>query len=499
MSARWRDSRKIQERVLVTGKLILETPALLGSGDVEGPADMPLLVDPLDGRALLTGSSLAGALRNYLRRYDEDLAETIFGGQMSSKPQTSGGQWQDNLSPAALNDSEIQGYRNSLLFVDDGLGDMDVAKVELRDGMAVEPCTGTAVDGDKYDLELLAAGSSFTISFELLVLQGDMREKLIKGLAQALQGLSKGEITLGGKKSRGFGRCKVTSWQVIRYELTSPEGMLAWLANDLTDCTRGSDIAGLLGVSNMEELIPDNFTLQASFTINGSLLCRSPGQIGLSPACSKESRRVAACLPDMAHLHSWRNENNYVPIVSGTSLAGTLRSRAVKIANTLGKDGYALTDSLFGYRRKNHKDETQPTASRLWVEEAVIQNPLMLVQSRIKIDRFTGGAYPKALFDQQPVFGKGDTSIEIKMSLDKPKDYEIGLLLLLLKDLWTGDLPLGGESAVGRGRLEGKEARLAHAGEQWLIEQSPGETVKVKKGDANKLEEFVQSLGRLRN
>ena len=32
---------------------------------------MPLLLDPLEGRALLTGSSIAGALRNYLRRYDK--------------------------------------------------------------------------------------------------------------------------------------------------------------------------------------------------------------------------------------------------------------------------------------------------------------------------------------------------------------------------------------------------------------------------------------------
>ncbi|MEG3070453.1 MAG: RAMP superfamily CRISPR-associated protein [Candidatus Syntrophopropionicum ammoniitolerans] len=322
MSARWRDSRKIQERVLVKGKLILETPALLGSGDAEGLADMPLLVDPLEGRALLTGSSLAGALRNYLRRYDESLAETVFGGQVSDKSRSTGGQWSGSLSPVASNDSVIQGYRNSLLFVDDGLGDKGVVKVELRDGVAVDPRTRIAVDKAKYDLELLAAGASFKISFELLVLRGDMGERLIKGLAQALQGLGKGEIPLGGKKSRGFGRCKVTSWQVVRYDLTRPEGMLAWLANDLTHCRKGVDIAGLLGVSNMEELVSDNFTLQASFTINGSLLSCSPGQIGLSPDGSNESRRVAACLPDMVHLHSWRNEDHYVPVVSGTSLAG---------------------------------------------------------------------------------------------------------------------------------------------------------------------------------
>jgi hypothetical protein len=36
----------------------------------------------------------------------------------------------------------------------------------------------------------------------------------------------------------------------------------------------------------------------------------------------------------------------------------------------------------------------------------------------------------------------------------------VGLVLLLLKDLWTGDLPLGGEISVGRGRLKGKQATL---------------------------------------
>lgn len=122
---------------------------------------------------------------------------------MSDKSRSTGGQWSGSLSPVASNDSVIQGYRNSLLFVDDGLGDKGVVKVELRDGVAVDPRTRIAVDKAKYDLELLAAGASFKISFELLVLRGDMGERLIKGLAQALQGLGKGEIPLGGKKSRG--------------------------------------------------------------------------------------------------------------------------------------------------------------------------------------------------------------------------------------------------------------------------------------------------------
>jgi hypothetical protein len=66
-------------------------------------------------------------------------------------------------------------------------------------------------------------------------------------------------------------------------------------------------------------------------------------------------------------------------------------------------------------------------------------------------------------------------------------------VLLLLKDLWTGDLPLGGEISVGRGRLAGQKATLTYrrsaALQQWVIEQAD-EHLQVN-GDRNLLESFV--------
>ena len=467
MSARWQKSRGLLERVLVTGNLVLETPALLGSGDAEGLVDMPLLLDPLEGRALLTGSSIAGALRNYLRRYDKfcksDYAEMLFGTESGESTSS-----------------------QSLVFVDDSLGDKP--SVELRDGVAIDPRTGTAEDKARYDLELLKVGSSFKISFELLVPEGREKE-LNKGLAIALQGLENGEISLGGRKSRGFGRCKVADWEIVRYDMTKPEGLLAWLDNDRSGCVQGAGIAGLLGVTVEDVRFHDKFTLQAIFAVDSSLIIRSPGQVRGLPG-DAASNCGDVCLPDAVHLHSWRGDE-YVPIVSGTSLAGVLRSRSVKIANTLGKDGYSLADRLFGCRCKDGK----PTASRLWVEETIIQNPLSLVQSRIMIDRFTGGVYPSALFSEEPVFGKDDTCLEVKLTLENPEDWEVGLLLLLLKDLWTGDLPLGGGSAIGRGRLRGIRAQLVYHDSEWIIAQEADEAVRVTKGDVNKLEEFIRALG----
>ena len=84
-----RPARKISGRTIICGRLVLETPAHFGNGDIVGVTDMPLLRDPTDGQSpLLTGASIAGALRNYLREMERgygkrgkpnDLSEKLFG------------------------------------------------------------------------------------------------------------------------------------------------------------------------------------------------------------------------------------------------------------------------------------------------------------------------------------------------------------------------------------------------------------------------------------
>lgn len=64
-----RQTRNIRQRWLITGRLELVTPTHLSNGDAAFDVDMPLLLDPLEGRPLLTGASLAGALRNYVNEY----------------------------------------------------------------------------------------------------------------------------------------------------------------------------------------------------------------------------------------------------------------------------------------------------------------------------------------------------------------------------------------------------------------------------------------------
>lgn len=474
-------TRQIRQRVVVEGELILQTPAHFGNGDGNELTDMPLLLDPFDNKTpLLTGASLAGALRGYLREQEHgyggrekkaSASVLLFGGR---KADAEGGQ--------------------SPLIIADSLG--VAAQVENRSGVKLDGKTRTAEDKKLFDVQLWQAGTRFPLRFELLVRQGDDEVGLKRALATALEGLSNGRITLGARKRRGYGQVIVKRWRVREYDLTDPAQLCGWLQQgnkSLPEQPVAQDVASALGVLALLDDARQFFHLQATFALDGSLLIRSGGgadDIG----------------PDMVHLHSYRPEQNkQVPILSGTSLAGALRARATRIANTLDKANQAteLIYSMFGPDMNDGawmkaRQEKGAQASRVLVQETVVENGRAdLVQNRVSIDRFTGGARETALFNQQPVWGGAKTEVTIALRLINPSKAEIGLLLLLLKDLWTGDLPLGGESSVGRGRLQGRQATLTHENgtkQEWEITAVGPNQLNFRKGKPADLQIFVGAL-----
>lgn len=450
---------------------MLDTPTCLSSGDNDGLIDLMLVRDSLENKALLTGASIAGALRNYVREYRgyNALDESqLFGCQRDER------------------DGE-----QSPLIVYDSISS-DNLKAELRDGVKIKSITGIAEKGAKYDLELLEAGTKFNLCFELLIDEQDKNENiLISELAVALSGLQQGEISLGMKKRRGFGRCHVKEWQVWYFNLEDASDRTAWLNFEhwrtglfpnyptYPSIQEAFEKAGIqLDISAEDKR--DRFSIQATFKLASPLLIRS-------------GQDSTGCAPDVVHLRSHR-DGELKPVLSGTSLAGVLRHRAERIVNTLGKH-QAIVNDLFGFVEEDSK---QAKASRLAVHESVIENTADLVQNRIAIDRFTGGAYHGALFSEQPIFGSDETRLTLELELRQPKKAEIGLLLLLLKDLWTSDLPVGGESSIGRGRLQGINATMTRQipGETiqtWTISQD-GERLQVSEADANALGAFVSDF-----
>ena len=86
--------------------------------------------------------------------------------------------------------------------------------------------------------------------------------------------------------------------------------------------------------------------------------------------------------------------------------------------------------------------------------------------------------------------------VTLEIEIQKPKDAEVGLLLLLLKDLWLGDLPLGGESSIGRGQLAGKSANLSCGTQHWVFE-STAEGIHLAEGEVKDLQKFMDALNNI--
>lgn len=212
----WRgeQSRKISKRIVVEGALVLQTPTHFGNGDSTDETDMPLLTDALDRKTpLLTGATLAGALRSYLRERERGYAEPedknaasvlLFGGM---KRDDDGAQ-----SPLMIDDARGENFG-----------------VEMREGVGIDRASRTAAHGKLYDAQVWQAGTTFPLRFELLICEDKDEEALKRALATALEGLQNGEISFGMRKRRGLGKVSVQDWRVSEYDLSDTKELCAWI------------------------------------------------------------------------------------------------------------------------------------------------------------------------------------------------------------------------------------------------------------------------------
>ncbi len=435
-------ARILRARWVVTADLILESAAHFGGGQ-GGTTDMALLRDPVDGSALLPGSSLAGALRAQLadflggyRSAEDERVARLFGPGRSAK----------------------EGAQSPMI-VFEARGELPPdASVEIRDGVAIDSARGTAEDHKKYDFEVLPAGTRFPLRLELVVDQAAREAELVALLATCLMSVGDGELSIGLRRSRGLGRLRAERWRARRHDLATAEGWLAWLASDHehpideeeTWFPTPMDALSAAGdVSSILESLPEDrrrrVVADLSLRLSAELLVRA------APA--------APSAPDVVQLRSGGK-----PVLPGSSLAGVLRARALRIARcVLSSDecASAFVEQMFGPRlaANDNRNEATLFASRLRVREGAIRSEEPLRRSRIRIDRFTQGVVPGALFDEEPVAGG---QIAVALELRDPQPGETGLLLLILKDLLAGDLAVGGASAIGRGVIQGwAEVRFA--------------------------------------
>jgi CRISPR/Cas system CSM-associated protein Csm3 (group 7 of RAMP superfamily) len=425
-----REVRPALRHLIIEFVLRLTTPCHLGGPDADATSDLPLVRDA-GGRPFLPGTTLCGLLRASLT---EDAARALFGGAGED----------DRQSPLIVEDAPILG---------------GPAPTELRDGVAIDEKSGVAEDGKKYDLELLPVGTCFQVRLQLDLADKEADAGLIGRLLGVLRFIEEGRLGLGARQRRGLGRCQLlvregSSFWLSDYRMRDQRAAHAWLAlgRDLPGWPTVDPI-GFAGTGPLSAhlgvaLIPvpperSFFDVALRLRVNGSLLVRSGGH--------------EAGEPDMVHLRRLELGDGgprYVAVLPGTSLAGVLRHRCALIARTLAPEespaARQLIEEMFGSVEKARARKSHGRASRVIVSEARLSGGRVLRHTRVSIDPWTGGAREGLLFTADAAYG-GELALEVR--LREPRPAERALLLLALRDLAAGELPVGGEGGTGRGRL----------------------------------------------
>lgn len=421
------DSAAVVGKLVLKGKLVAKKPLIIGSGNND-LADIEVMRNEA-GRPFIPATSFVGVLRHLIEKES-----------CKTNPDQSDYFWGSKTD---------KGTQSALCCRDLNLSDDNKATIKIRDGVAINPKTGIAIDKKKYNYEVVEPGVSFDMHLEVTVRKAFDKDIFKKILATIVELLEKGEVSFGAKTTSGFGRCKLESKAYYEFDFSKKDDVIQWLRLK-EDFPEGAESVG----ANPFQIRQNTFTIDTAFSIKNSLIVRSYSS---DPESS-----------DVVHIKS--DGKNVLP---GTSTKGAIRARGLKILKTLGcPDAEKKIDGLFGFADDKDKKKDK-IKSRVIVEETEIEKPIAAeLQHRIKIDRFTGGTIKTALFDSMPLWSNGnDKAVEIKMTINDYQDWEAGLLLLILKDLWNEDLPIGGEKNVGRGILKGVLAKIRWDEQRVVIEE----------------------------
>jgi CRISPR/Cas system CSM-associated protein Csm3 (group 7 of RAMP superfamily) len=345
---------RFSKRYVARGTWKAESAIHLGAGTEAtlSETDMQLLRDSA-GSFFVPAASLAGAGRAWLA------GQTPSGGKANT----------DESAVVKLLFGFGDGYA-SLLSVDDAAAQGSVTPT-IRDGVRINSATGLAFDdgkgGAKYDTEVLPAGTAFGLCFELRVpdaIPVDVTEdELLGHFRLLLSGFSNGDICLGARTRRGYGWGRVQRWRVERFDMTDPKNFVAWLQRGDGTTVELADLGTPVVVNP-----PKRLEIKVWLRLKTSLMVRSGGS--------------GANDPDAVHLTE--NQDSVMP---GTGLAGALRQRCLRIANTVAPEKASLVDGIFGPLKDDHSKDLR--ASRAWIGESKLHDGDLAVHTRVAIDRFT--------------------------------------------------------------------------------------------------------------
>lgn len=544
---------RMKETILVEGTLKLLSPLLVGDGEKQSELIDMLALQNRDGKAYIPGTSIAGVLRHTMGSYLDcyEALEKIL--TPSEKEQSdSDEKTKEQLEPdekveldkklkklvTKFKDNYLEGEsilkevlkntlfgsiqnsdsnQSALRFFDVILEDTTITQ---RDGVSLAYGTRVAKESALYNYEAIDRGAKGAFMMECVLREGHVRVVLdaINTLKKTVEGVESVEavetegwgerhalallefavqqlvdilfsgLAVGKFTTKGFGKIQVLDCKSTWYRLKTSASIRHWLFRETSTCIYDK-------VDTATNITPKDETLvmKLSANIASSLLVRTQG--------------------DKPSMDSTMLTSGKDYVIPGSSVKGVIRHHARYILEQMGlwdawssSDGGELAvgtrfEELFGTDNK----EADLIKSRVSVNEVYIkQDDEYIVakpQTRNRIDRFTGGTIDSALFTEEPIWQirdseEGTVSIEVCVKDCKPE--EVGLFVVLFRDMWMGKLTFGGEASVGRGRIFGVKGSITYKDQTYtFINKKQGATTSyavLTDGDENQLNQLNQHI-----
>jgi CRISPR-associated RAMP protein (TIGR02581 family) len=246
----------LQSRLRFTGELIARTGLRIGAGrdtDVAGH-DLPVMRDA-NGQPFIPGASFKGVLRatveSLLRGLSDDpavqqrrLACYVLERQRRCIPDDTIREWRETYGAEEIGRRVLeqsclvcQTFGSTWLAAHVAVRDLTIKpglwfdQFEVRQGVSLDRDTETAREGLLYSFETVPPGTRFTLEIAADNLLPWQKGLLLLGLRP----FERGEISLGGARSRGLGRVELlgSAWHGWERGADRVESVMAFLGDEL--------------------------------------------------------------------------------------------------------------------------------------------------------------------------------------------------------------------------------------------------------------------------
>ena len=416
-------SNKIQKRVYYAVRIRLCSPLnITGSESAFSDSD---IIRNGEGALFVPGTSIAGALRNYLGEKKDQ--ESILGFSRIEK---------------GINDAFTDKGKMSSVYISDLLFD-GTPTVGIRDGVSLTEDKGVE---NKYDMEIIETGAEGTFFLTFIIRENDPWE-YIPLMDSWIQAINRRAIRFGKNKNRGLGCVECTEVFRMCFDgMYSVENQKKydWITfvdsltrMRLSEKIQRTELCSLFGEPVFHKVEDEDDGTDSRY-IRIKVPLKLSGGISI---------RKYSSIPGKADYEQLTC--NGVPVIPGTSWNGAIRSRTRSILKEFGLGNVdAVIEKWFGTIQ-----EKEARQSMVVFSESVLKDSAKVPVVRNKINRFTAGTITGALYSELSRFG-GTTVLEILVRKEEGFKELTGMMLLIAEELAEGFVPVGGLASVGRGVFE---------------------------------------------